>query len=200
MENKILILLLAGFVLLTQINPQVVSEFDVLALSYYNLEGMDGQLVAKWMIYLGAGIASMTALIGLSIRHKKSIQVVIGLSFLTVSSLIWISFGLISLTPEDFDNDSKLLLMRTIIFMLTSIIGFLLLGTSYMKLRKKVILKHLTLTIALAVGTLGALSTFVFNDETYFRTNSSLALYFIWIGLVGTLMLTEKKSANKTYE
>lgn len=202
MENKLfgltgllsLILPFIGFIVLFQINPQALSELDSLALSYFNVMGAKGQTWVKWVIYLATGLTSLTTLIGLLIMNKKSIQIVIGLSFLITSSIIWISFGLIPIVPDDLINDHKLALLRTIIFLLTSIIGFLLIGTEYLKLRQKSFLKWLTLTIAIAIATLATLSTFVFNDETYIRTNTSLALYFIWIGLVGSLILTEKST------
>ncbi|MEP2774142.1 MAG: hypothetical protein ABJH05_18440 [Fulvivirga sp.] len=202
MENKVFgltgilsfILPLIGFLTLFQINPQALIELDLLALSYYNIIGADGQLWTKWVIYIATGLTSLLTLTGLLIQNKKNTQIIIGLSFLMASSLIWVSFGLVDMVPDDMINDSKLVLMRTIIFMLTSIIGFLLIGTDLMKIRARVFVKWMTLTVAIMIGTLGSLSTFVFNDETYIRTNSSLALYFIWLGIIGFLLLTEKKN------
>ncbi len=200
MKNKLLglsgtlslIILLVGYVGLIQINPQIVVEFDLMALSFYNMEGLHGQMLAKWIIYYGAGWTSLILLIGLIIENRKSTRIIIGLIFLAISAAIWISFGFISITPEDFEVDSKLVLMRTILFILTIIVGFTLIGTDCMDVKAKTFIKWLTLSFAIIITILGSLSTFVFNDETYVRTNISLFLFFIWVGVMGTTLLTKK--------
>lgn len=187
---------LIGFMILISSNPQVIAEIDNLALSYFNLEGMNGRQLANFVIYIGAGLLSFFTLIGLLIENRRSSQLIIGISFLIVSALNWISFGLTSRGIDDIEGDGKLVLLRTIVFLLTSVMGLMLVGTDKLKLNDHRVAKWSTLTIGVIITSLGILSTFVINDNTWWRTNLSISLFFIWIGIIGILFIRTKNTAN----
>jgi hypothetical protein len=87
-------------------------------------------------------------------------------------------------------------MIRVISLLFIAPIGLLLLGIELEKIINDKFSKYYTLTSSLIILILGALSVFIFNDETWIRTNTSLAIYFIWFGVIG-LRFIQRASAQQ---
>ncbi len=185
-----------GFITLLNINPQVLVEIDNLAFSFYNLYGMDGQSLAQFAIYIIPGLLTALLATGLLLSNRKSTECVIGFSFVIASALNWLSFGLTARNAEDLEGDGGLVLFRTIFFLFTSIVGLLLVGTSKLNMARHKEARLTTLIIGAIITILSLLSSFVFNDETWWRTNLSIVLFFLWSGLIGFYVIPTEKIAN----
>lgn len=185
-----------GFVGLFIINPQTLEELNNLSISGYNLDGMNAENWIK-IFYIIVGLLNVLVAVGLfKMSDNKSI-IVGGKILLLISGVIWTSFGLINYDLSDFGT--HLLAMRTIATLATGLFGLIILGADIEKILKDKFLKYYTLVTAGTILLLSTLSIFVFWDETWIRTNISLAIYFVWFGVFGIKILQKKPAPNTVH-
>jgi hypothetical protein len=187
------IIFVAGFITLFIYNPITYEELNNVSLTQYNLIGMNGRLWLIYVNYITVGLLSCIFTIGLFTMPKNNSIVVSGKTLILLSGVIWTSFGLI---PWDMNTDfgNYVMLIRTIAILVTAPIGLLFLGAEFERIHMDKFLKYYSLTTAGAILLLGALSTFVFWDKTWIRTNISLTIYFIWFGVFGLRTLPKKQA------
>ncbi len=192
---SIAILFLSGFVALFVYNPQTLEEVDnIPSIAAYNLSGMNGRWLAAYLNYLTIGFLNLVFAIGLFKLSKNDLPIIIGKILILASGLVWASFGIISWDPNS-DIGVHSVLIRAFSILLIAPLGLILLGAEFEKVMKDNFSKYYTLTTGLTILLLGILSAFVFNDKTWTRTNISLAIYFLWFGVIG-LRLVQKASAH----
>lgn len=176
-----------GFIGLFILNPQTYHELNNLSITGYNLDGMNSE---NWIkaFYIIVGLLNITITLGFfKMSGNKSI-IVGGKILLLISGVIWTTFGIVNFDPNtEFGN--HLLLLRTIAMLATGLFGLAFIGVEMEKISKDKFLKYFTLTSAGIILMLSIMSMFVFNDETWIRTNISLTVYFIWYGVFGIRIL-----------
>ena len=189
---------LAGFLTLFIYNPQTRQELNNLSLSSYNLIGMKGQAWTAYVNYLTVGLLNTFFAIGLFWTTKNKSIIVAGKILLLLTGLIWTSYGLV---PTDLSNDSGMHLMMISVFsmLITGPAGLIILGAEFEQIFKDKFSKYYTLSTGLVILFIGFLSVFVFNDETWIRTNISLTIYFIWFGVFGIKILQKKPAPNSVF-
>lgn len=181
-------LFLGGFATLFIYNPQTIEELDIMSLSAYNILGVKGQAWVAYLIYFLVGILNAAFIIGLIKRNRKEKVVLLGMVLLLACGLLWASFGVVPVDVK-VDNTFHLMLIRTILILILGPVGLIILGAEFEKISKDKFLKYFTLSSGFFILFMGFLSTFFFNDETYIRTNISLAVYFMWFGVLGFRMI-----------
>jgi hypothetical protein len=192
----ITILFISGFLTLFIFNPQTLEEVDnITSIASYNLSGMNGRWLAAYFNYLTIGLLNLVFGVGLFKLSKNDLPVVIGKILILIAGLIWTSFGLMSWDPNS-DTGIHTVMIRVITLLLIAPLGLIFLGTEFEKIIKDKFSKYYTLTTGLTILLLGILSVFVFNDQTWIRTNISLTIYFLWFGVIG-LRLVQKASAQQ---
>ena len=189
---------IAGFITLFIYNPQTFDELNNLSLSSYNLIGMKGQAWTAYVNYLMVGLLSILFAIGLFLATKNNSIIVAGKILLLLTGLIWTCYGLV---PTDMSNASGIHLMMISVFLIlfTGPAGLIILGVEFEQISKDKFSKYYTLSTGLVILFIGFLSVFVFNDETWIRTNVSLTIYFIWFGVFGIKFLQKKPAPNSVF-
>ena len=184
-----------SFVSLFMYNPQTLEEVDnVTSIASFNLVGMNGRLMAAFFNYLIVGLLNLAFVFGLFKMSKNDLPIVIGKILILISGLIWASFGVISWDSYS-DNDIHIVMIRVIALLIVAPLGLIFLGIEFEKIFKDKFSKYYTLATGLTILLLGILSVFVFNDQTWMRTNISLTIYFLWFGVFG-LRLVQKANAQ----
>jgi hypothetical protein len=170
---------LVGIVVLFYLNPQTYVELNNLSLAAYNISGMDARLWAASILYGITGIFNVIfCTIILRDLPIKSASL-IGMLLLLVCGAIWLSFGLLTYNPTA-DISNHILLIRLIVLISSSFFGLLLVGFEYEIVAKDKFLKWYTLSCAGLILFLSLLSVFIYNDNTWIRTNTSVVIYFTW--------------------
>lgn len=149
---------------------------------------MNARSWAAIIIYGGTGLLNIIFCIGLLRDTPHSSASLTGKILLIVCATAWLSFGLLPYNPTT-DISNHLLLIRLIVFIVASFIGLLLLSVEYDRIAQDKILKWYTYLTAGLILLLSFLSVFVYDDETWMRTNASLSLYFIWLAVFGLRVL-----------
>lgn len=186
-----------GFVVLFILNPQAYEELNNLSLAAYNIVGMD----TRWLsviIYSTVGILNVVVCVGLFLNVRNKSEIVIGKVSLLICGMIWFSFAVFPYDPMTDNFSNHLLLVRVIGFIITSIFGLIFLGVDFGEISKDKFLKRYTILSGFLILVLGTLSTFVYNDATWIRTNASFTIYFVWFGVFGIRMLAQLKPDLKT--
>jgi hypothetical protein len=183
---------IGGFATLFVLNPQTYEELNNLSLASYNIPGMNAKSMAV-AVYGMTGLLNIIFCIGLLQDKSSSSVSLIGKILFIGSGLIWLSFGLIDYDPTTAIAN-HLLLIRIIMMIAACLVGFILLGIEYDRIAQDRFLKWFTLSSAGLISLLSFLSLFVFNDDTWIRTNISLAAYFIWFIVFGLRTLLKKLS------
>jgi hypothetical protein len=197
---SITIFFILSFVSLFIYNPQTLEEVDkVTSIASFNLTGMNGRWLAAYINYLTIGILNLVFVFGLFRMSKNDLPIVIGKILILISGLIWTSFGVIPWDPYS-DNGIHTVMIRVISLLIISPLGLIFLGSEFEKIIKDNFLKYYTLATGLTILLLGILSVFVFNDQTWIRTNISLTLYFIWFGVFGLKMIMKKPAPNTMFK
>lgn len=190
------ILFISGFLSLFVYNPQTFEEFDnIPSIAAYNLTGMNGRWLAAYLNYLTIGLLTLTFGVGLLGLSKNDLPIIIGKILVLIAGLIWTSFGIMSWDPNS-DMGIETIMIRVVSLLLIAPLGLILLGAEFEKIIKDKFSKYYTWATGLTILLLGILSVFVFNDQTWMRTNISLTLYFLWFGIIG-LRLVQKASAQQ---
>jgi hypothetical protein len=179
----------AGFAILFLLNPQTYDELNNLSIAAYNIPGMDAQLWAA-SLYAVTGSLNIIFCIGLLKDGPNKSAGLIGKIMLIASGVIWMSFGLVAYNPAT-DIANHMLLIRLIAMITASFIGLLLLGVEYDKIARDKFLKWFTLLCAGLIFLISILSIFIYNDDTWVRTNISLTTYFVWFTVFGLRTLRE---------
>lgn len=184
------LLFISGYSGLFIINPQTFNEINNLGISGYNIKGMTG---AGWIavFYILAGLLNTAIAFALLRITGRRTLIAGGIVLLLISGLIWTSFGIISYVPST-EFGIELVMLRTILFLLTSSFGLLFIGADIEKIVNDRFLKFYTLVTAGIILIICSLSLFVFDDDTWIRTNISLTLYFLWFGVFGLRILKGK--------
>lgn len=190
------ILFISGFVSLFIYNPQTLEEVDkVTSIASFNLAGMNGRWLAAFLNYLTIGLLNVVFVYGLFKLSKNDLPIVIGKILILIAGLIWTSFGVMSWDPFS-NNGIHTIMIRVISLLIFAPLGLIFLSIEFEKTLKDKFSKYYTLTTGLIILILGILSVFVFNDQTWIRTNISLTMYFMWFGVIG-LRLVQKASAQQ---
>lgn len=190
------ILFISGFVSLFIYNPQTLEEVDkVTSIASFNLAGMNGRWLAAYLNYLTIGLLNVVFVYGLFKLSKNDLPIVIGKILILIAGLIWTSFGVLSWDPFS-NNGIHTIMIRAISILIVAPLGLIFLSIEFEKILKDKFSKYYTLTTGLIILILGILSMFVFNDQTWIRTNISLTMYFLWFGVIG-LRLMQKASAQQ---
>ena len=186
---------LTGFLTLFIYNPQTFEELSNVSLSSYNLIGMNGQAWTAYVNYLTLGLLSSLFAIGLLMTTKNNSIIVAGKILLLLAGLIWTSYGIL---PTDLltDGGINLMMIRIISILIIGPAGLIILGSEFEQIIKDKFSKYYTLSTGLLMLFFGFLSVFIFNDDTWVRTNISLTIYFVWFGVFG-LRLVQKASAQQ---
>jgi len=182
---------LIGFMILFKINPQTYEELNNISLASYNIVGMK----FRWwsvLLYLTTGFLNVLFCIGLFKNHKDKSIPLVGKIFLSISALIWLSFGVYPCDPLMGDISDHILVIRVLTLIVTCFLGLLFLGLELEIIIADKFLKWYTLSSGILILSLSLLSTFVYNDETWIRTNVSLTIYFIWLGVFGLRMFLKE--------
>jgi len=177
------VIFIVGFIVLFIFNPQTYEELNNLSLASYNIHGMHSRL---WIatIYSITGLLNVVFSIGLFWNGFKKSASLVGNILLIACGIIWSSFGFFVYDPTT-DMSIHMLLIRLIVFIIASLTGLLLLGVEYSRLAQNQFLKWFTLLSASLIALLSFLSNFIYNDETWIRTNLSLIVYFVWLSVFG---------------
>ncbi len=173
-----------GIFILFVLNPQTFHEFNNLSLASYNIRGMSGRLWAAFVLYGITGFLNIFFCISLL---KVNLELSLGLAgkiLLMVCGMLWLSFGI---SYYDFTNEfaNHLLLIRLIVLIILSFVSFFLVSNANDLVSQDKILKWFTLLCAALILALSILSTFVYNDDTWIRTNLSIVTYFSWFLIFG---------------
>jgi hypothetical protein len=178
-------LFLIGFFLLFIHNPQTLAEMDnIPSIASYNLQGMKGSWIAAYINYLAVGLLNFVFGIGLLISSRNDFPMVVGKTLVLVAGLLWASFGLIVWDPNS-DIGIHTIMLRVLALLLIVPLGLIFLGVEFERIIKDKFSKYYTLITGLIILVLGVLSLFVFNDQSWIRTNFSITLYFLWFGVIG---------------
>ena len=172
-----------GFWGLFFMNPQTFAELNNLSISAYNLDGMDGRIWVSSIVYILAGLLNIIVAL-LLVKATKSSVTLAGEIFILITGGIWLSFGLITYEVNT-DLGNHLFIIRTITMLVTSTIGLLLFGLELERVTNDIFLKYYTIGTGLIILLLCILSLFVYNDDTWIRTNISFTIYFTWFGILG---------------
>jgi hypothetical protein len=175
---------LAGLAVLFVLNPQTYEELNNLSLASYNIIGMNSRLWAAIVTYGAAGLFNVLFCFGLLKGNTQWSVSAIGKVLLLICGLIWMSFGIFTYDPT-IEIAIHLQMARLIALIIASIVGLLLLGSEYNKEFSGKGLKLFTLLSASLILLFSFLSTFVYNDDTWIRTNASLVIYFVWFFVIG---------------
>lgn len=181
-------LFMVGFAGLFVLNPQTYEELNHLSLVSYNIPGMNARVWVALVAYGLTGAMNILFVTGLLLDKPSKPADLVGKILLAVSGVIWLSFGLICYDPTT-DIASHVLLIRLIGMITTSFIGLLLLSIEYPRIHQDKLLKWFTLLSACLILILSFLSIFVYNDDTWIRTNVSLTVYFVWCIIFGLCTL-----------
>jgi hypothetical protein len=174
---------IVGFAILFVLNPQTYEELNNLSLASYNIPGMNARV---WVVsmYVITGLL-IIIFCGSLIKDKLHLsEGFIGKILIAVSGLVWLSFGIFDSNPT-IDLSIHVLLIRLVVFLISSCIGLLLLGVGYHRIAQDKFLKWFTLSSAALIALISLLSIFVYNDDTWVRTNVSLTTYFVWFTVFG---------------
>lgn len=185
---------LISFLVLFKLNPQTYDELNNLSLTAYNIVGMKYRLWAACAIYGGIGLLNIIFCTSLFLGTPNKSAFLIGKILMLAAGLIWLSFAILPYNPET-EIGNNLLLIRVIAMIVTSMIGLIFLGSEIENLSKGIILKWFTLGSGLSILLLSIMSTFVYNDTTWIRTNISFVIYFAWFGVFGVLTLVRAKAS-----
>lgn len=186
-----------GFLSLFIYNPQTLEEVDnVASIAAFNLTGMNGRWLAAYFNYLTVGLLNLAFVFGLFKVSKNDFPIIIGKFLVLIAGLIWASFGVISWDPYSEDGIHTVML-RVISLLIIAPLGLIFLGSEFERIVKDKFSKYYTLATGLTILLIGILSVFVFNDQTWIRTNISLIIYFLWFGIIG-LRLLKKSSIQHT--
>lgn len=185
-----------GFIGLFIIHPQTFLEINNIGLTFFNLDGMEGETWIK-ISYIIVGLLNIFFAIGLfKISDNKS-ALVIGKIFLLLTGLIWVTFGLINYRT-DTDFESHLMATRAIATLITSMLSLLLLGGELEKVIKDKFLKYYTISSGVLIMLISILSLSVFMlDESWIRSNISWTIYFLWFGVFGIRLLQKASGQQK---
>ncbi len=184
---------IVGFAILFVLNPQTYEELNNLSLASYNILGMNARLWAA-VVYGITGLLNIIFCVGLLKDKPNSSAGLIGKILLIVSGVTWLSFGLIDYNPTT-DIANHILLIRLIVMIAASFIGLLLLGVEYNRISHDKFLKWFTLSSAALISLISLLSIFVYNDDTWVRTNVSLTTYFVWFTVFGLRTLRKESTS-----
>jgi hypothetical protein len=186
------IVFIVGFSILFWINPRTLNEVNNLSLFVYNLVGMDGRMWAVIVIYLIIGVLNILFSIGLFILVDNKSIILAGKILLLISGILWLSFGLVPYETQTKPG-GHLFLTRVIAIILTTSTSLIILGAEFEKIHRSTFSKWYTLSSGISILLLGFMSSFVFFDDTWIRTNASLTIYFLWFGVFGTTYLIQRK-------
>ncbi|NBW34918.1 MAG: hypothetical protein EBR30_07850 [Cytophagia bacterium] len=181
-----------GFAILFVLNPQTYEELNNLSLASYNILGMHARLWAA-VVYGITGLLNIIFCVGLLKDKSNSSAGLIGKILLIVSGVTWLSFGLMDYNPTT-DIADHILLIRLIVIITASFVGLLLLGIEYDRIVRDKFLKWFTLSSAGLISLISILSIFVYNDDTWIRTNVSLTTYFVWFTVFGLRTLRKEST------
>lgn|SRR5690606_9270192 len=182
------LLFVIGLSVLFMVNPQTYDELNNLSLASYNITGMNARSWAAVLLYGATGLLNVTFCVGLLSDPSQSSASLAGKILLMVCAVAWLSFGLIPYNPT-IEISNHLLLIRLIVFIVASFTGLILLGTQYERVVQDRFLKWYTPLTAGLILLLSFLSAFIYDDETWVRTNASLSLYFLWLSAFGLRVL-----------
>lgn len=184
-----------GLTMLFILNPQTYEELNNLSLASYNITGMSCQLWAAIVLYGMTGLLNIAFCVGILKGDKQLSAGLVGKILLLVCGLTWISFGVF---PYNFEEQlaNHLLMIRLIVLIIGCVTSFFLLANDYRIVSQDKLLKWLTISCATLILLLGTLSTFVYNDNTWVRTNISLVIYFSWFVAFG-LRVYSRAITNK---
>ncbi len=186
---SITIFFILGFASLFIYNPQTIEEVNnVTTIASFNITGMNGRWLAAYIIYLMIGLLNLTFVFGLFRMSKNDTPIIIGKILILIAGLTWTSFGIIPWDPYS-DTDIHTVIIRVIAMMIVIPVGLIFIAIEFKKMIKDKFLKYYTLTTGLTILIMGILSLFVFNDQTFIRTNISLVIYFLWFGVFGLRLL-----------
>jgi hypothetical protein len=166
------------------LNPQILSELNNVSLASYNIRGMNGQRFAAISMYGISGVLNICHCVGFLMDKPSNMVCIIGKMLLTLCGTLWLSFGALQY-DLNADMSHHFLIIRLVLLILSCSVGFLLLSFEYDRISNDRFLKSYTIFTSLIILLLSLLSLFVYNDETWVRTNISLALYFVWFTAVG---------------
>ncbi len=184
-----------SFVSLFIYNTQTLEEVDkVTSIASFNITGMNGRWLIAYLNYLTIGLLNLAFVFGLFKTSKNDFPIIIGKILILISGLIWTSFGVVSWDAYS-DTGIHTIMIRVIVLLTVTPLGLIFLATEMEKVVKDKFSKYYTLATGLIILLLGILSVFVFNDQTWMRTNVSIAIYFLWFGVFG-LRLVQKARAQ----
>jgi len=183
-----------GFSSLFIYNPQILEEVDnVTSIASFNITGMNGRWIAAYFNYFTIGLLNLVFVFGLFKMFKNDLPIIIGKILILIAGLIWTSFGMISWDTNS-DIDIHTVMIRVISLLLIAPFGLIFLGVDFEKIVSDKFSKYYTLATGLIILILGFLSVFVFNDQTWIRTNISLTIYFLWFGVIGIRLVLKASS------
>jgi len=148
-----------------------------------NLEQLDGRVIAG-ITYLLVGILNIIFVVGLFQLSKNDMPVVLGKAVFLIIGLIWISFGILSWNL-DSEFEMHTVIFRVIAILILAPVGYFFIGIEFERVIEDSFSKYYTLGTGFCFILFGILSLFVFNDETWIRTNILIILYFVWFGVLG---------------
>jgi hypothetical protein len=184
-----------GFLVLFKINPQTYNELNNLSLAAYNIVGMKYRLWAACAIYGTIGLLNIIFCASLFLSTPNKSAFLIGKILMLVAGLVWLSFAILPYDPET-EIGNHLLLIRVIVMIMASLMGLIFIGSEMHYLSTGRFLKWYTLLSGFSILALGFMSTFVYNDTTWIRTNISFTIYFTWFGVLGALALVRTKAST----
>lgn len=194
---SITVFFVLGFVFLFIYNPKTLEEVDkVPSIASFNLIGMDGRWLAAYINYLMIGVLNLTFAFGLLKIPKNDAPLIIGKILILIAGLIWTSFGIISWDPYS-ETEIHTVTVRVIALLTIAPLGLILLAIEFERMINDKFLKYFTLTTGLTILIIGFLSVFVFNDQTWMRTNVSLIIYFLWFGVFGLKLLQKANTQSR---
>ena len=175
-------------------NPATYFEMNVLGIVTYNMPAMEGR---AWILvnYLGVGTLTSTFSLTLGNHFNKNILIVVGRILIGICGLLWLSFGLMAYVPMD-DLSINLIIVRVFIILLCSSLSLLFLGIESDEILDNFFLKWYTLFSGALIFFLNFLSLFVYDDDSWIRTNISLFVYFIWFFVFGLACLIQTKKVE----
>jgi hypothetical protein len=178
MLASIIFLIGLGWLLIT--NEQMPEQLKSFSLTIYNFEGLTNRIWAVLLLYTFPGLLSSAASVKYLFGNSSTIIKVSAL-FHFVSGITWLSFGVFPYVVTD-NFSIAFMIIRIFTFLISSSAGLILLGAEFYRISKNRYLGWYTIVIGVFIGLLGTWSLFSL-DESWLRTNGSIASYFIWLGI-----------------
>lgn len=188
-------LFVISFILFFAFYPQNFKEINNLSLGGYNVTGAKGQLFIQYVTYISVGFLNLLVAFGLFKIAKNNAIIIVGKILLFFSGLLWISFGVTSITPGS-ETGIWIMFIKVIAILIFGAVSLIILGAEFERIIKDNFLKYYTLASGIVILIAFVSQITLFSTESFILINLAIIIYFSWFGVLGfrIIQITSKKS------